>query len=47
VLIFLGILSVPPFAASNIAWQAHLGGLVVGLIAGFMYRRQMKHIIYR
>jgi uncharacterized protein len=47
VIIFLGILSVPPFAAADLAWQAHLGGLVVGLIAGFIYKRQMRHIIYR
>jgi membrane associated rhomboid family serine protease len=47
VIVFLGILSVPPFAAADLAWQAHLGGLAVGLIAGFIYKRQMRHIIYR
>jgi uncharacterized protein len=47
VIVFLGILSLPPFAAANLAWQAHLGGLVVGLIAGFIYKRQMRHVIYR
>jgi uncharacterized protein len=47
VIIFLGVLSLPPFAGSNIAWQAHLGGLAVGLIAGFIYKRQMRHVIYR
>ena len=31
----------------GIAWQAHIGGLVVGAIAGLIYRRQMRHIIYR
>ena len=44
--IFLGILSVPPFAGPNIAWQAHLGGLVAGLIAGLIFKRQMRYIIY-
>jgi membrane associated rhomboid family serine protease len=47
VIVFLGILSIPPFAPYGIAWMAHLGGLAVGLIAGFIYRRQMRHIIYR
>ena len=47
VIVFLVLLSVPPFAAVNLAWQAHLGGLAVGLIAGFIYRRQMKHILFR
>lgn len=46
-IIFLGLLSIPPFAQPDIAWQAHLGGLAVGLIAGFIYRKQMKYIIYR
>ena len=45
--VFLGVLSIPPFASANLAWQAHLGGLAVGLIAGFICRRQMKHVIYR
>jgi membrane associated rhomboid family serine protease len=31
----------------GVAWQAHIGGLAVGLIAGWLYRRQMRHIIYR
>lgn len=47
VIVFLGILSIPPFAPYSTAWMAHLGGLAVGLIAGFIYRRQMRHIIYR
>jgi membrane associated rhomboid family serine protease len=46
-LIFMGLLSIPPFAGPNIAWQAHMGGLAVGLIAGFIYRRQMRRVIYR
>jgi uncharacterized protein len=46
-IVFLGILSIPPFAGQHVAWQAHMGGLAVGLIAGLIYRRQMRHIIYR
>jgi membrane associated rhomboid family serine protease len=46
-IIFLGLLSIPPFAGPNIAWQAHMGGLAVGLIAGLIYKRQMRHVIYR
>jgi uncharacterized protein len=46
-IIFLGLLSIPRFAGPNIAWQAHMGGLAVGLIAGLIYKRQMRHVIYR
>jgi uncharacterized protein len=46
-IVFLGLLSIPPFAGPNIAWQAHMGGLAVGLIAGLIYKRQMRHVIYR
>jgi membrane associated rhomboid family serine protease len=31
----------------GIAWQAHIGGLLVGAIAGLIFRRQMRHIIYQ
>jgi membrane associated rhomboid family serine protease len=46
-IVFLGLLSIPPFAGPNIAWQAHMGGLVVGLAAGLIFKRQMRYVIYR
>lgn len=41
-LVFLVILSLPQFAATNVAWQAHFGGLIVGFIAGFFLRRRIR-----
>jgi len=32
--------------AGGIAWQAHLGGLVFGLIAGFFLRKKVRVIIF-
>ena len=29
-------------AGLNIAWEAHLGGLILGLIAGFLFRRKRR-----
>jgi hypothetical protein len=29
----------------QVAWQAHLGGLVTGVIAGFIFRRQRRYYI--
>ena len=43
VLVFFMIGSFIP----GVAWQAHLGGLAVGLISGFIFKRQMRYIIYR
>ncbi|MGC1270114.1 MAG: rhomboid family intramembrane serine protease [Croceibacterium sp.] len=43
VLVFFVIWSFIP----GVAWQAHLGGLAVGLISGFIFKRQMRYIIYR
>ena len=30
----------------HIAWQAHLGGLLVGLIAGYFFKRKLRHFIF-
>jgi membrane associated rhomboid family serine protease len=44
--IFMGLWSIPNFIP-GIAWQAHLGGLAVGLIAGFFFRKRTRFIYYR
>jgi len=31
----------------GVAWQAHLGGLAVGLIAGYFFRRRIRYDFYR
>ena len=46
VLVFFGIWSIPNFIP-GVAWQAHIGGLVVGLIAGFFFRRRERSYYYR
>jgi membrane associated rhomboid family serine protease len=43
VLVFFVIWSFLP----GVAWQAHLGGLAVGLIAGFFFRRRIRLNFYR
>jgi membrane associated rhomboid family serine protease len=40
VIILLGL----SFLFSNIAWQAHLGGLLLGLVAGFIFRRRRTYL---
>jgi membrane associated rhomboid family serine protease len=46
VVVFLGILSLPGITASNVAWQAHFGGLAAGLIAGYFFRKRMLPLVY-
>ena len=29
-----------------VAWQAHLGGLIVGLISGFIIRRRERYLLF-
>jgi membrane associated rhomboid family serine protease len=29
-----------------VAWQAHLGGLVFGLIAGYIFRRRERYFVF-
>lgn len=43
VLVFFVIWSFIP----GVAWQAHLGGLIVGLIAGYFFRRRGGYFYYR
>jgi membrane associated rhomboid family serine protease len=42
VLVFFVLWSFIP----GVAWQAHVGGLAVGLIAGFFFRRKMVPLVY-
>jgi membrane associated rhomboid family serine protease len=45
VIIFMGIWSIPAINP-YIGWQAHLGGFVIGLIAGFYFRRSRRYIYF-
>jgi len=46
VLIFFGLWSVPG-VIPGVAWQAHLGGMAVGLIAGWFFRKRVRYDFYR
>jgi membrane associated rhomboid family serine protease len=45
VLVFFVIWSIPG-VIPDIAWQAHLGGLLVGLAAGFYFRRRRRYYVF-
>jgi membrane associated rhomboid family serine protease len=42
VIILGALIFAAEITSTNIAWQAHLGGLVLGLAAGFYFRRQER-----
>jgi membrane associated rhomboid family serine protease len=44
ILVFFVIWSIPGFIP-GIAWQAHLGGLIFGLIAGYIFRRRERYYL--
>lgn len=47
VLVFFVVWSIPGLVSSNVAWQAHLGGLVAGLVAGYFFKRSGRYPQYR
>ena len=42
VLVFFGLWSFIP--GLNIAWEAHIGGLIVGIVAGYFFRKRGRYI---
>jgi uncharacterized protein len=45
IVIFFGLWSIPDFIP-GVAWQAHVGGLVTGLVSGFIFRKSGKFYYY-
>lgn len=43
VIVFFGIWSIPG-VFEDVAWQAHIGGLIIGLLAGFYFRKKRLFI---
>ncbi len=43
ILLFFVLWSLP-MSYPAVAWQAHLGGLVAGLIAGYFFRRRTRYV---
>ena len=31
---------------SNVAWQAHLGGMVLGLAAGYFFKKRQRVVMF-
>ena len=46
VVLFFGLWSLPG-VIPGVAWQDHLGGMAVGLIAGFIFRKTIRNDFYR
>jgi membrane associated rhomboid family serine protease len=46
ILFFFVLWSIPNFIP-GIAWQAHLGGIVIGLAAGYYFRRTLRYLYLR
>jgi membrane associated rhomboid family serine protease len=41
----IGIFAIFSFLP-NVAWQAHLGGLLLGLVVGYLFRRRERYFYY-
>jgi len=46
ILVFFVIFSIPGFIITNVAWQAHMGGLLFGVVAGYFFRRRERAVYY-
>ena len=47
IILFFGIWSIPGFVLPNVAWQAHLGGLITGLVTGYYFRKKERYYYFR